>query len=65
MAEYKLTPFEHTVQHFHDDTVTTFRDDVDSPENAAYQEWLAAGGVPNPYVVPLDMGKTIAQRFGG
>lgn len=64
-AEYSLTPFPNVVLHFHDDTVTSFRDDVESRENAAYQDWLTAGGVPDPYVVPLELGKTIAQRLGG
>jgi hypothetical protein len=48
-AEYGLTPSAHIVLHFHDGTVTSFRDDVESRENAAYQEWLGAGGVPTPY----------------
>lgn len=52
MAEYALTPFEHTVQHAHDDTITTFRDDVPSRENENYQAWLTAGNVPDSYVPP-------------
>jgi hypothetical protein len=63
-AEYKLTPFVHTVLHFHDGTVTTFRDDVESRENGGYQEWLAAGGVPDPYTQPISGGQSIAQRLG-
>jgi len=58
MAEYKLTPMPNTVQHFHDSTVTTFRDDQESAENAAYQEWLAAGGVPDPYLAETPLPNT-------
>lgn len=64
-AEYSLTPFPNVVLHFHDGTVTSFRDDIETRENAAYQEWLAAGGVPDPYTSPLTGGQTIAQRLGG
>ncbi len=72
-AEYALTVFDQTVLHFHDGTVTSFRDDIESRENAAYQEWLAAGGVPVPYseMEPIDpelnslgTGKTINQILG-
>jgi hypothetical protein len=74
-AEYKIGAFEHVVQHFHDGTVTTFRDDVESPENEAYQEWLAAGGVPDSYTSKgtsgidpaldgVGTGKTINQILG-
>jgi hypothetical protein len=72
-ADYALTPFPNVVLHFHDGTVTSFRDDVESPENAAYQDWLAAGGVPDPYSAtqPIDpelnsmgTGKTTNQILG-
>jgi hypothetical protein len=49
-TEYALTPFEHIVHHFHDGTVTAFNDQSVSDENIAYQAWLAAPNVPDPYV---------------
>jgi hypothetical protein len=61
-AEYALTAFDHAVKRFHDGTVTTFRDDVDSPENAAYQAWLAVPNVPDPYTNTAIVGATIDKR---
>jgi hypothetical protein len=61
MAEYALTPFDHIVKWFHDGTVTTFRDDEDSRVNEAYQAWLAASNVPDPYVESI-VSATIDKR---
>jgi hypothetical protein len=62
-ADYALTTFPNTVQHFHDGTVTTFRDDVESPENDAYQAWLAEGGVPDPYVNASAASAIVEQSY--
>jgi hypothetical protein len=61
-AEYRLTAFEGIVQRVAD--VTLIPNHPANTDWIKYQEWLAAGGVPDPYVVPLGTGKTIAERVG-
>ena len=62
MAEYGLTAAEHVIHHFHDGTVTSFRDDFESRDNAAYQAWLAVPNVPDPYTNAMTSALTIDKR---
>jgi hypothetical protein len=49
MVEYRLTQSENHVQHVPPDgPVTTIPNDPANADWIKYQDWLAAGGVPDP-----------------
>jgi len=50
MAEYALTATDHIVIRTADGACIP--DDPDNRDRVEYEEWLADGGVPDPYVPP-------------
>jgi hypothetical protein len=66
MAEYRLTTTDTVIR-----TVDSFYipNDPLNPDRIEYEAWLAAGGVPDPALIPLpssqyDWGPTFAQVIG-
>jgi hypothetical protein len=66
MAEYRLTASE-VVQRMRDNV--QFPNDPKNADRVEYDAWLAAGGVPDPYVPPIgtsqyDWGGRFAEILG-